>query len=201
VGKIPMTLVVARVEKGRLAVAADEMSLPMQEWQLKSICLPGGICTSYSGSPELATKAFREFRERYPRGANYAATVAFFEASSATTNNDYIVAFADAAKLVTIRDGRRMSGVSKTHWIADKDGYERFREYEHRRRRQHDQGRAVNAALFADEMTGSPASDLYSTMRNVVRDRNVPSVGGFVTVLSNRDIGFRCIATFCSIGR
>jgi hypothetical protein len=40
-------------------------------------------------------------------------------------------------------------------------------------------------------MTGSPASDLYSVMRNVLLNRDVPSVGGFVTVLSNRDIGFR----------
>ena len=61
-----MTLVVARVEKGRLAIAADTMvsahdaSLPMQEWALKSICLPGGICVSYSGSPELAAKAFQK---------------------------------------------------------------------------------------------------------------------------------------------
>jgi hypothetical protein len=163
----------------------------MQEWALKSICLPGGICVSYSGSPELAAKAFCDFRERYPQGANYAETLAFFEVSSASTNNDYIVAFADKARLVTIRDGYRRSGISKTHWIGDKDAYERFREYEHRRGRQHEHGRAINVALFADEMTGSPASDLYSIMRNVVLDRDVPTVDGFVTVLSNRDIGFR----------
>jgi hypothetical protein len=191
-----MTLIVARVENGRLAIAADTMvsahgqSLPMQAWVLKSICLPGGICVSYSGSPELAANAFQDFRERNPQGANHGATVAFFEVSSAHTNNDYIVAFADTAKLVTIRDGRRASGISKTHWIGDKEAYELFRKYEHHRR-QHEQGRAVNAALFADEMTGSPASDLYSTMRNVVRDRGAQSVGGFVTVLSSRDIGFR----------
>jgi hypothetical protein len=114
-----MTLVVARTERGRLAIAADTMlyahgtSLPMQRWALKSICLPGGICVSYSGSPELAAKAFRKFHERYPQGANYAETVAFFEESSAGTNNDYIVAFADTAKLATIRDGRRTSGYQK----------------------------------------------------------------------------------------
>jgi hypothetical protein len=192
-----MTLVVARVEKDRLAIAADTMisaqgtPLPLRAWALKSICLPGGICVSYSGSPELAVKAFQQFRERYPKGANYTETVTFFEASSTDTNNDYIVAFANMAKLITVRDGRRTRGLSKTHWIGDKDAYERFREYEHRRRGQYEQGRAVNAALFADEMTGSPASDLYSTMRNVVLDRDVSSVGGFVTVLSNRDIGFR----------
>lgn len=192
-----MTLVVARVERGRLAIAADTMlsaqgvSLPMKEWVLKSICLPGDICVSYSGSPELAANAFQEFRKRYPRGANYIAVLEFFEASSAATNNDYIVAFSHSTKLVTIRDGRRTSGLSKTHWIGDKDAYERFREYEHHPRHQQERGRAVNVALFADEITGSPASDLYSIMRNIVRDRDLPSVGGFVTVLSNRDVGFR----------
>lgn len=114
-----MTLVVARVEKGRLAIAADTMlsahgtSFPMRRWVLKSMCLPGGICVSYSGSPELASKAFQEFRHRYPQGANYALTTAFFEASSAATNNDYIVAFADTAKLVTIHDGRRIEESQK----------------------------------------------------------------------------------------
>jgi hypothetical protein len=63
--------------------------------------------------------------------------------------------------------------ISKTHWIGDKAAYERFRKYEHHRGHQHEHGRAVNAALFADEMTGSPASDLYSIMRNVVQ-RDVP---------------------------
>ena len=114
-----MTLVVARVEKGRLAIAADTMlsqhgtSLPMQKWVLKSICLPGGICVSYSGLPELAARAFQDFRERYPQGANYALTTAFFEASSAATNNDYILAFADTVKIITIRDGRRIRGCQK----------------------------------------------------------------------------------------
>jgi hypothetical protein len=191
-----MTLVVARVEGDRLAIAADTMisahgkSLPMQAWALKSVCLPGRICVSYSGSPELAAKALQEFRQKHPQGTNWTETLTFFEASSADSNNDYIVAFADTAKLVTIRDGRRTGGLAKTHWIGDKDAYERFREYEHHRR-QYEQGCAVNAALFADEMVGSPASDLYSIMRNIVIDRDIPSVGGFVTVLSNRDVGFR----------
>jgi hypothetical protein len=127
----------------------------------------------------------------YPHGANYGDTVAFFEASSANTNNDYIIAFAASAKLVTIRDGRRGSGVSSTHWIGDKAAYEQFRRYEFRPGLGFEYGRAVNAAIFADEMTGSPASDLYSTMRNVVSDPSVPSVGGLVTVLSNRGSGFR----------
>jgi hypothetical protein len=178
-----MTLVVARAEKGRLAIAADTMvtehgtSLPLRQWVLKSVCLPGGICVSYSGSPELSARALHDFRERYPQGANHVETVAFFEACSAATNNDFIIAFASTAKLVTIRDGRRTSGISKTHWIGDEAAYKRFREYEHRRGRQHEQGRAVNAAMFAVEMTGSPASDLYSFMRSVVLDRDVNRPG------------------------
>ncbi len=189
-----MTLVVARAVQGRLAIAADTMisaqDSPLR-MQLKSACLPGGICVSYSGSPELAWKAFRVFRERYPQGANYGLAVNYFERSSEGTNNDYIVAFSETAKLVTIRDGRRTSGLSNTHWIGDRSAYEHFREYESSGGLTYEHGRAVNAALFADEMNGSPASNLYSTMRNVVYSRKVPSVGGFVTVLSNRDIGFR----------
>jgi hypothetical protein len=68
----------------------------------------------------------------FPHGANFDTTVAFFETSSATTDNDYIIAFGNSPKLVTIRDGRRTSGLSKTHWIGDKAAYEKFREYEHR---------------------------------------------------------------------
>jgi hypothetical protein len=40
-------------------------------------------------------------------------------------------------------------------------------------------------------MEKSPASDLYSSMRHVIADRSVPSVGGFVAVVSNRPEGFR----------
>jgi hypothetical protein len=192
-----VTLVVARCEKSRIAIAADtlvsahDVPLPLTSGVVKSCCLPGYICVSFSGSPELAEKAFAKFVTSFPRGANFEATVVFFEASSAATNNDYIIAFGNSTKLVTIRDGRRTSGLSKTHWIGDKDAYEKFREYEHRRRDRYEHKRAVNAALFADEMAGSPASDLHGVMRNVVQDRELSTVGGFVTVLSNRDIGFR----------
>jgi hypothetical protein len=192
-----MTLVVARCDKGRIAIAADtrlserETSLSLTSGIVKSCCLPGYLCVSFSGSPELAEKAFRQFAESFPSGTNFDTAVSFFESSSASTNNDYILAFGNPPKLVTIRDGRRTSGLSKTHWIGDKAAYEKFREYEHRARQRHEHGRAINAAMFADEMTGSPASDLYGIMRNVVQDRELPSVGGFVTVIGNRDIGFR----------
>ena len=52
-------------------------------------------------------------------------------------------------------------------------------------------GRAINAVLFMDELKNSPASDLYSSMRNVVADPSVSTVGGFISVISNRENGFR----------
>lgn len=192
-----MTLVVARCDKGRISIAADTLlsehgsPLPFTAGVVKSCCLSGYVCVSFSGSPELAEKAFGDFAKLFPRGANFPETVKFFESSSSSAGNDYIVAFGDRPNLVTIRDGRRTAGVSTTHWIGDKDAFERFREYEHQQRDRYEHQRAVNAALFADEMTGSPASELYSIMRNVVLDRQLPSTGGFVTLLSNRDIGFR----------
>lgn len=192
-----MTLVVARCEKGRIAIAADTLlsahdaPLSLTTGVVKSCCLPGYICVSFSGSPELAERAFQDFTRAFPQGTNFETTVAFFESSSSATNNDYIIAFGHNPRLVTIRDGHRTSGISKTHWIGDKDAYEKFREYDHRKRDRYEHERAVNAAVFADEMSGSPASDLHGIMRNVVQDRELKTVGGFVTLLSNRDIGFR----------
>jgi hypothetical protein len=192
-----VTLVVARCEKGRIAIAADTLvwapggPLPLTSGVVNSCCLPGYICVSFNNSPDLAANAFAKFADSHPRGANFETTVTFFEVSSGAANNDYIIAFGKSPRLVTIRDGWRRSGLSKTHWIGDKDAYEKFREYEHRKRERYEHGRAVNAALFADEMAGSPASELHGVMRNVVQDRELSTVGGFVTVLSNRDIGFR----------
>ena len=192
-----MTLVVARCVKGRIAIAADTLvyehgnALALSEGIVKSCCLPGYICVSFSGSPELAAIAFENFGRSFPRGATFDATVAFFEASSAATNNDYIIAFGHNPRLVTIRDGQRTGGLARTHWIGDKGAYEKFREYEQRSGKRYEHERAINVALFADEMSGSPASDLHGIMRNVVQDKELVTVGGFVTVLSNRDIGFR----------
>lgn len=45
--------------------------------------------------------------------------------------------------------------------------------------------------MFADEISESPASNLYSIMRNVALDRDIPSVGGLIAVTSSRDVGFR----------
>jgi hypothetical protein len=191
-----MTLVVARISNGLLSIAADTllskqgMPLPLQDWILKSICLPGPICVSFSGSPELASKSFSEFSKLHPSGASRGETIAFFEKSSASTNNDYIIAFAMRPELVSIKNGKRTAGLSKTHWIGDKEAYECFRHYEHGKLH-YEHGRALPTMFFADELTGSPANDLYSNMRNVVLDRAAPSVGGFVTVISNREGGFR----------
>ncbi len=192
-----MTLVVARISNDRIAIVADTLvsehdtALPLRSNVLKTCCLPGYLCAAYNNSPDLAAKAFHDFCRAFPSGANYEDTVKFFERSSSDSGNDYILAFGKHPKLVTIRNGNRLQTLSNTHWIGDQNGFELFRQHEAKARGRYEAGRAVNAALFADEMTGSPASDLYGIMRNVILDNSVPSVGGFATVISNRDIGFR----------
>ncbi len=192
-----MTLVVARILGERIAIASDTMltehgrSLPHQQGVIKSCMLPGDICASFANSPELAARDFRRFIEKYPQGTEFAEAVSFFEKSSDATGNDYIVAFSRTPKLAKIVNGERIKGTAKTQWIGDKSAYERFREYEAKHRKGVESGRAVNGVLFADELPRSPASDLYSTMRNVIADREIKSTGGFVCVVSNRDGGFR----------
>jgi hypothetical protein len=187
-----MTLVVARVSGRRMAVVSDtqlteyDVRLPTNKSILKTYILPGGICVSFSNSPELAVKDFQKFTTSYPKGAHFANTISFFEKASAKSGNDYLIAFARQAKLAKIVDGQRISSGGKTQWIGDKIAYERFREYEAKVRKGFEAGRAVNAVMFADEINKSPASSLYSTMRHVIADPQVTTVGGFAYVLSDR---------------
>jgi hypothetical protein len=183
--------------KVHIAIIADTLltehgtALPPQGGTIKSCCLPGDICVSFCNSADSAQLEFKRFAGRYPGGTGFADVVSFFEHSSEQTGNDYIVAFSENPRLVKITDGKRVANVSKTVWIGDQAAYTKFREYEARRRLLANQGRAVNAVLFADELERSPASDLYYTMRNLVAARTVPTVGGFVSVISNRENGFR----------
>jgi hypothetical protein len=192
-----MTLVVARIEGSRIAVVSDtiitegDRSLPYQRGIIKSCMLPGNICVSFANSPDLAARDFTKFAEQFPQGAGFADIVSFFEKSSAETNNDYIVAFGTVPRLVKISGGHRNSRLAKTLWIGDKVAYERFREYEAKYRKGVESGRAINGVFFADELPKSPASDLYSTMRHVVGDREISSVDGFVCTISNRNGAFR----------
>jgi hypothetical protein len=160
--------------------------------------LPGNICVSFANSPATAELALAKFMKRYPLGTGYSDVLAYFEESSCKTGNDYLIAFTNPARLARIRDGKRTPSLSKTSWIGDKEAYERFREFESKERHKPQQGRALNVAYFADEMAQSPASDLFSTMRNVVADRSVASAGGFVSVISNRDNGFR-FSVYCDM--
>jgi hypothetical protein len=165
-----------------VAIAADTMltehdkPLPIQNGVVKSCMLPGDLCVSFSNSPDTAERAFKEFAAKYPNGTGHAKVIGFFEQSSEATGNDYLVAFANPARLVKIADGKCINSVSKTQWIGDQGAYSRFREYEARQRPRPEQGRAINAVLFADELANSPASDLFSAMRNVVADRSIMSV-------------------------
>ena len=196
-GGVGLSLVVARILGGRISIASDTMiskqgvQLPLKDSLVKSCILPGGLCVSFTNSPELAARDLNRFVETYPSGAGFAEAVAFFESSSSNTGNEYILAFAKPARLMKVTSGKATRGLARTQWIGEKSAYERFREYEARARARQESGRAVSAVLFADEETNSPASDLYSTFRHVISDRAVPSVGGFVCLVSNRLDGFR----------
>lgn len=201
-----MTLVLARINKGRIAIVADtivtehDKQLSPQMGLLKSWIFPGNICVSFCNSPELAEADFKQFLAmqiaKGPAGENglrcsYEETVEFFEDSSKTTGNDYIIAFDAPPKLVKIVGGRRTPTLSNTAWIGDHNAYAAFREHEAKLRPKSEKGRAINAVIFADEPTGSPASDIYSIFRNVIADRSISTVGGFGCVISSRGNGFR----------
>lgn len=152
--------------------------------------LPGGICVSFANSPELALRDCWAFYREHPNGADFGEAVKFFEASSKSTSNEYLLAFAEHPKIIKIADGKRQPSVSKTLWIGDKAAFEAFREFEFKKKG-YEAGRAINAVLFADEVENSPASDLYSAMRHLALDSTIESVGGFICVISNRGNQFR----------
>jgi hypothetical protein len=166
-------------------------ALPISQGVVKTYMLPGGICASFSNSPELAIRDFMAFAKKYPEGTGFSDAISFFESASSNSGNDYLVAFARHSKLIKIADGKRERSDQKTLWIGDEAAYQRFREYEVRARRPMEAGRATNAVMFVDEIEKSPASDLYSAMRRVLSDRQLLTVGGFAYVVSDRVEGFR----------
>jgi|SRR6185437_14081908 len=192
-----MTLAVARIANNRVAIAADtlvtehDQPLPRSRGIIKSCMLPGDICVTFSNSPELAAQDFDRFSRLHPDGLGFSETLSFFERSSINTGNDYLLAFSRAPRLAKIANGQRTESVSKTLWIGDAGAYQRFREVERDKAKRQNAGRAINAVMFMDEIDKSPASDLFSVMREVVADKSVESVGGFVSLISNRDPGFR----------
>jgi hypothetical protein len=192
-----VTLVIGRANKGRVAIAADTRltehggSLPVRDGAIKSCMLPGNICASFSNSPELAAKAFQSFAAKYPEGAGFGTVIDFFEDSSGSTGNDYLLAFGQSARIVKIADGARIRSAANTHWIGDHAAFARLREFALEKAHRPHQGRAFHTAFFADEMDDSPASDLFSALRDVVSDSQSASVGGFVSVISSRETGFR----------
>ncbi len=192
-----MTLVVARISGSTIAIASDTLvtqngkALPVSQGVIKSCALPGGVCISFSNSPELAWRDCWKFFKAYVNGADFGETISYFEKSSKQTGNEYIVAFARNLKIVKIVNGKRQESISKTLWIGDKKAYEKFREHETRTSRGYEHGRAINAVLFMNEGENSPASDLYSAMRHLVLNKDIPTVGGFVCVMSSLEGEFR----------
>jgi hypothetical protein len=165
--------------------------LPLAKGMVKTCSFPSGVCVGFAGSPELARRDLWRFSTLHPETVDFGDAVSYFEESSRRTENEYLLAFADTARIVKIARGKRQPAVSTTQWIGDKDAYEAFREHEAKVLPLPEHPRAVSAVVLWNELDGSPTSDLYSVMRNVVYGREVASVGGLVTVTSNDGGGFR----------
>lgn len=194
---LPMTLVVARTKGQRVSLVADTLilengsPLPLANGMVKTCSFPSGVCVGFAGSPELARLDLWRFSKLHPQGVAFGDAVSYFEESSRRTENEYLLAFADTAKIAKIAKGKRQPAISTTQWIGDKDAYEAFREHEAKARRSPEHPHAFSAVAVWNEPDASPTSDLYSTMRRVVYDGSVRSVGGLVTAISNIDGGFR----------
>ncbi len=195
-----MTLIVARLSHGEISIASDTMltehgrPLPRSRDVIKTRMLPGDVCVSYAGSPDLADKCFLAYVAQHRSGHGYDDMLKFFECDSIKTNNDYIVCFYKLLKIVAIKNGARIITPAKTVWIGDKVAYEAFRRYEQSEENSPLLGRASPATIFADDFEHSPASPLYQAMRHVVNDVNCPCVGGFPCIVSSKPNGFRFAA-------
>ncbi|WP_156384000.1 hypothetical protein [Methylobacterium sp. Leaf456] len=99
-----MTLVVARISNGVVAMAVDtlltehDVALPVSKGTLKICFLPGRICVGFANSPELAERDFQNFINKFPLGTDLETSVLYFELSSKNTGNDYIIASCDGPK-------------------------------------------------------------------------------------------------------
>ena len=193
-----MTLVVARLDGPRIAIAGDTRisvpggSLPVTEGIIKSCLFPEkNLCVSFANSPDTAVRDLSRFALECRGPTPFNTVVLFFEQSSKETGNDYLLCFSHPPCIVKIANGRRQRPLTNTVWIGDAAAYNAFREHEAKAREKYERGRAINGVLFADEFPLSPASDLYSIMRHIVSDRTIESVGGFVYVIGSRPDGFR----------
>jgi hypothetical protein len=185
-----MTLVVGRITKGSIAIVADtqitapgDKPLPMHQGVVKSVLVPGGLCVSFAGSPELAGRDIWDFTKRYQGRWDFGDAVTHFEDRSGRSGVDYLLAFAPFPKLLKIVGGRRIEAVSATQWIGSKDAYEAFRAREARAQKRHYRGRAFPAVLAANTGQNPALDGLYETLREVIAGRCCSSVGGFTSVV------------------
>lgn len=193
-----MTLVLAKIIKSRIFILSDTKissntsKAQLQSGVIKTALLSPHVAVSFSNSYELASRDIEHFaKTRSPR--IFTDVVKFFEASSAATNNQYILAFATGV-LVKISDGQSSRVVSKTAWIGDWSGFERFRAYESGRPSGRDSrlwemstmGTVPNAPFDHETV-----SRIVSCFELTVEDPEIDSVGGFVPILTNVNGEFR----------
>jgi hypothetical protein len=95
-----MTLVVARMDGPRIAIAGDTRisvpggSLPVGEGIIKSCLFPEkNLCVSFANSPDTAGRDLSRFALECRGPTPFNTVVLFFEQSSKETGNDYLLCF------------------------------------------------------------------------------------------------------------
>ena len=192
-----MTLIVGRTNGKHVTLVADTLitqngaPLKLEQSIVKTCAFPFGICVGFSGSTEHAKDKLWRFSSDYKQEPDYGDVISYFEKASVNGHCDFLIAFANTAKLAKIVDGKKQHGLSQTQWIGDQAAYLVFREVEVRIRKRIEYARAVSNVFVWNEPDHSPTSDLYSTMRQVAMGRYSPFVGPLTTVMSSIDGNFR----------
>jgi hypothetical protein len=120
-----MTLAVARIAGERIAIVSDTLIsqpgglMPVDQGMIKTCIVNCSICVAFSNSPELAARDILAFASQVNALSSFSKTVEYFEHSSRSTGNDYIIGFNRPTKIVKIANGQRTDNASRTLWIGD----------------------------------------------------------------------------------
>jgi hypothetical protein len=195
-----MTLVIARQLAEEIIILADTRLtehgaiLPLERGVIKTCIVAANVAVSFANSPDLAARDIARFAVQHPNGSNYITTKSFFEQSSAKTGVDYILSFARPSKILVVSEGK--SHQTTTGWIGDREGFDRFRAYETRSRESPRSELPHLAAIDGTIVHKERFSNLLYHFEDVVGDRDLPSVGGFISICTNGGgkFGFRVSA-------
>lgn len=194
-----MTLVVVKKSGSKVFIFADTRlsehgkALPPDQGIIKTAFIAPHIAVAYSNSPDLAARDINEFSSN-GINPNYLNVTQYFKESSLKTNNEYLIAFADTARVVKISIGIIERSVSQTHWIGDEGAFERFNSFE-RGKTKFDLGApwSMNTwPLDWVQLTHAQAVGNWLDISSaVLMAPDIGSTGDFLTVATNVGATFR----------